>query len=301
MNETTMLSLAEQFLAAWDSQDIERVLACYTEDLVYTDPNTRGAVKGKEAMRRYLTKLFAAWTMTWSLREAHLFDGGRGCSVLWHATFQQAAGGPTVEADGMDLVLMREDLIQRNEVYFDRGALAAAARAPIAVAKTAPKTELEALKQLLLRGWTTHDAMWFKSALEEFGIEVANRLNRNAIRSMAPIEVKRVKQALGLEELRSIDQLEAFMTGAMSLLCGDYMSFHWEWRPPDTLRVDVQQCFAYEGIKRLGAIDRYECGIFDRIYGWFDVLGVKHQVSPTGEHCTKHRDGTCLRELRFTF
>ena len=29
-----------------------------------------------------------------------------------------------VEADGMDLVLMEGDLIKRNEVYFDRAALA---------------------------------------------------------------------------------------------------------------------------------------------------------------------------------
>ncbi len=188
---------------------------------------------------------------------------------------------------------MRENLIHRNDVHFDRGVLAAGTGVP--------KTDQEALKQFLLRGWMTHDAMWFKSALEECGIDLTNRLNRRAIRSMSPIEVKRVQQALGLEEVRSFDQLKAFMTGAMSLLCGDFMSFRWEWRPPDALRVDVQQCFANEGIKRLGALDRYKCGIFDRIYGWLDVLGVKHQVSPTVEHCTKHRDGTCVRELRFSF
>ena len=49
--------------------------------------------------------------------------------------------------------------------------------------------ETEALRQLLLRGWLTHDAMWFKTTLDEFGIETANKLNRGAIRSMAPIEV----------------------------------------------------------------------------------------------------------------
>lgn len=286
MDEATMYRLARDFLAAWNSQEVEQVLACYTEDLVYTDPNTRGAVVGQEAMRRYLGKLFAAWTMSWSLREAHLLHGGEGCTVLWHATFRRAAGGPTVEADGMDLVLVRGDRIQRNDVLFDRSVLAA---------------EHEQLKQFLLRGWTTHDAMWFKSALDELGVEVANRLNRSAIHAMAPIEVKRVLQALRIERVDSYDQLRTFMAGAMDLLGGDYFSYRWEWRPPDALRVDVQQCFAHKGIARLGAIDRYECGIFDRICAWFDALGVRWQIEPALGLCTMHHEGVCVRELRFGF
>lgn len=290
MDQTTMLELAEKFLAAWESQNVERVLGCYTEDLVYTDPNTRGAVRGREAMQRYLTKLFAAWTMTWSLRDAHLFDDRQGCSVLWRATFRSAAGGPTVEADGMDRVLMRGELICHNDVYFDRSVLA-----------TTQDADKEALKQLLLRGWMTHDAMWFKSALEAYGIEAANQLNRAAIRSMAPIEVKRVKQALGLDGVRSFDALQTFMTGAMHLLGGDFMRYRWTWSPPDALHVEVDRCFAHDGIRRIGAIERYECGIFDRIYAWFDALGVEHRATPSVDHCTMAREGTCVRDLRFSF
>jgi hypothetical protein len=75
-------------------------------------------------MGRYLTKLFSRWVMTWSLREAHLHEGGASCSVLWHATFRRAEGEKTVEADGMDLVVVAtDDRIQHNEVYFDRAVL----------------------------------------------------------------------------------------------------------------------------------------------------------------------------------
>ena len=103
------------------------MLDCYSDDLLYVDPNTRGAVKGREAMSRYLTKLFAKWTMTWSLREAFPLSGTEGGAVLWHATFQAAGGGPIAEADGMDLVVVSESRIARNEVYFDRAALLAMA------------------------------------------------------------------------------------------------------------------------------------------------------------------------------
>ncbi|HUW61165.1 MAG TPA: nuclear transport factor 2 family protein [Candidatus Bathyarchaeia archaeon] len=115
---------ANRFLDAWDSQDVERVLACYTDDLVYRDPNTRGDVHGANAMRRYLTKLFSAWEMTWTRREVHPLASEGGGVLLWHATFRKAGGNTTVEADGMDLVMLKGDRACRNEVYFDRSILA---------------------------------------------------------------------------------------------------------------------------------------------------------------------------------
>jgi len=124
MDRPKMVALAEQFLGAWNTQEVERVLACYTSDIEYRDPNTRGAVRGTDAMRRYLTKLMGGWQMHWSLREAHLFDDGRGCTVLWHATFRRQPTDEPVEIDGIDYVEVRDDRISRNEVCFDRAQLA---------------------------------------------------------------------------------------------------------------------------------------------------------------------------------
>ncbi len=117
---SALQALAESFLGAWNSQEVERVVACYTPDLVYRDPNTRGDVHGADAMRRYLTKLFARWQMHWSLREAYPLAGG--AAVLWRATIG-VPGGPAATVDGMDLVLLRDERIARNDVYFDRAAL----------------------------------------------------------------------------------------------------------------------------------------------------------------------------------
>ena len=36
--------LVADFLAAWNSQDVERLLDCYTHDVRYRDPNTRGEI-----------------------------------------------------------------------------------------------------------------------------------------------------------------------------------------------------------------------------------------------------------------
>jgi ketosteroid isomerase-like protein len=123
MDKHHLEGLVGRFLAAWNAQDVERVVACYTEDLRYLDPNTRGYVEGREGMRRYLRKLFAAWQMTWAERE--LFELTRGgAAFLWRATFRRPGGAEVVEANGMDLVILRGDLLERNEVYFDRAVLA---------------------------------------------------------------------------------------------------------------------------------------------------------------------------------
>ena len=115
--------LSDAILSAWNEQDVETVLSCYTEDCVYLDPNTRGPVVGREALRRYLTKLFARWRMTWSRREVFLLADGDGTAFLWHAKLTPTAGGRTAEVDGMDLALVRDGRLSRNEVYFDRMAL----------------------------------------------------------------------------------------------------------------------------------------------------------------------------------
>lgn len=131
MDDRTMIALADEVLAAWNTQDVGRVLACYTEDLTYRDPNTRGTVRGREAMGRYLRTLFAAWTMTWTRRHAHRLTDGAGCVLGWRASFQRIGGTVQIDVSGMDLVLLRGRLIATNEVFFDRTVLAAAGGAAL--------------------------------------------------------------------------------------------------------------------------------------------------------------------------
>jgi len=116
--------IARQVLDAWNTHDVERVVAFYTPDLVYRDPNTRGEVRGADAFRRYLRKLFVAWRMHWSVREVFPLEGTNGAAILWRATLTPVGGGTTVEVEGMDLAVIEGERLKRNEVYFDRMALA---------------------------------------------------------------------------------------------------------------------------------------------------------------------------------
>lgn len=125
MKSEEVLALSERVLKAWNEQDIQTVLSCYTPDCVYRDPNTRGPVVGHEAFRKYLIRLFDQWRMHWSLREFFLFKDKLGGAFLWHARLTPTSRLTTIEVDGMDLVLLEGSKLCRNEVYFDRAALIA--------------------------------------------------------------------------------------------------------------------------------------------------------------------------------
>lgn len=127
MNQEHRDRLVTRFLDAWTSQDVQRVLDCYTDDLRYHDPNTRGDITGRESMRRYLTRLFAGWEMTWAAREVFDLAEPDGVALLWRATFVRKGADKVIEIDGMDLAVLRGDRLVRNEVYFDRAALTEAA------------------------------------------------------------------------------------------------------------------------------------------------------------------------------
>jgi ketosteroid isomerase-like protein len=124
MDHEHAVALAEGFLAAWNSQDVDRLLGCYTPDVRYRDPNTAGFVEGHEALGRYLTQLFDNWEMHWSLREAYPLRDVEGAGALWRATLRPTGGERSVEVEGMDLALLDGDRLSRNDVYFDRAALA---------------------------------------------------------------------------------------------------------------------------------------------------------------------------------
>jgi len=123
MANDRFIELCDKFLSAWNNQNVEEVLACYTPDLVYRDPNTRGEIRGAEPMRRYLIKLFKVWRMHWSRRELYDLKSENGVALLWRASIRKTDGRQTTEVDGMDLVILRDGRIARNDVYFDRSVL----------------------------------------------------------------------------------------------------------------------------------------------------------------------------------
>jgi hypothetical protein len=157
------------------------------------------------------------------------------------------------------------------------------------------------LKELLNKCWMTHDGMWFYHCLQECGIEKTNKINKAAVKSLAAIESKRIKKGLSIQKVETFEELKDFIEGVFGVLKADFMDFVYSFPSRNLFHMEMRQCFAYDGMQRMGVIDQYQCGIFERIQGWFDGLEIKYSVTPQVEGCMMRDQGQCYRDLRFYF
>lgn len=163
--------------------------------------------------------------------------------------------------------------------------------------------DIDELRELLVRCWMTHDGTWFMSVAGECGIDTANRLNKAAIRALAPIELRRVTRALGVrsEGIVRFDEVKDVVDAMFATIKGDFMDFTFDYPEENVLRWKMGRCFALEGMKMIGAYEEYDCGVLYRVACWLDALGLDHTVEPPIEGCLMRDTGECSGVIRFSF
>jgi len=163
--------------------------------------------------------------------------------------------------------------------------------------------EKDELKELLIKCWMSHDAMWFYHCVQNLGIEKANELNLASIRSLSEIEVPRIMKALGFkkERIQTFEDLKEVLDGLFGIVKGDFMQSQFSFSSENGMHWEMQHCFAYEGVKRMGVIDQYRCGILYRVKCWIDVLGLNHSITPPVDFCLIHSIGRCSGDFKFYF
>ncbi|MFX1398179.1 MAG: DUF6125 family protein [Promethearchaeota archaeon] len=166
------------------------------------------------------------------------------------------------------------------------------------VSKELSKKEL---KELLIKSHFTHDGMWFFHCQKECGMKVANKLNRAAIKSFAAVEIKRIQAAFGLDGVKNMQSLDRLLQCAEKIFKADFMKTSYAILDESRLRIDLSKCWTFEGIKQMGIIDEYECGVFDRFEGWFESLGLHYRVEPLVKGCMMPEQGKCYRNYKFSF
>ncbi len=137
--------------------------------------------------------------------------------------------------------------------------------------------------------------MWFYHTFREFGIERTNALNIAAIKSMAPIEMESMKRVLGIDKERfdTFDEFMDFILSALELTMPDsvFKKIHFNSPSRDIIHWDWEkwQCFAYKGMKQIGTIDRYRCGVMFRIECWLEAWELHILCNPgsKGVSCMK--------------
>jgi len=155
------------------------------------------------------------------------------------------------------------------------------------------------LKELLIKCWMTHDGSWFYNCAQKYGIDAANKLNKAAIKALSTIEMQRIEKALKLEntKINDFEALKKFIDDAFSVLKGDFMDFKYSFPENNQIHWEMKHCFAYNGMKMIGVIEDYECGVIYRVSCWLTALGIQHRVIPRIKQCLLNSQDKCVGDI----
>lgn len=160
---------------------------------------------------------------------------------------------------------------------------------------------LEMQKDLLIKGWMSHDARWFMAVAKHFGIDAANRLNQSVCRELGQVEMKRYMKTLALSPPKDINGYLTLKKATMSLYGHNLAEYEIKVLDHRSYEMRLKRCFAYENIVRAGIKDQYECGILARVQGWIDAQGLEHQLTPPLGKCMKVLGKECSYTIKLQF
>ena len=147
---------------------------------------------------------------------------------------------------------------------------------------------------LLIKCWVSHDARWFMAVASEFGMEVANRINQIAAHEVGKVEAHRIVRALQLPPVTTLDEYLLAQEVFIGLLGPNLLDYRVIKVSNNAYQVHVRHCFAHENAARADVADHLECGIFARITGWLDALGLAYKTNPSLEKCLKAQARECI-------
>lgn len=161
-----------------------------------------------------------------------------------------------------------------------------------------PTLSDEQENELLRKCWYTHDARWFMSVAQEFGLEAANRLNKRTCRALGEAEMRRLIRALGIAAPTDMRELVRIVKTAFRL-----------FTPPPLMELEVRMvddrswegwmksCFIHDNVVKAGIGPFYVCAAIDRIQGWHEALGLPLAEEPPALHCPKIEGRECRHVL----
>ena len=159
----------------------------------------------------------------------------------------------------------------------------------------------KALQDILLKNWMTHDALWYAEAAKAVGMAQASPMNLNVCRTLGRIECSRLMKAAGASSPGNMDEYRELFEFGKQVFVPEFMKFQTEYPGNDMQIFHVFECFAHRGMEKAGLIADYECGIFERIEGWLDAMGLKYSRSPDLSRCLKFKGEECRVTVKFYF
>ncbi len=118
MDKNELKNFCDQWLDAWSGNRPELLRSFYSHDAFYRDPHKINGIRGDEILP-YFQKLLKL-NPDWRWKTLELFPNETGACLKWQASIP--VSNKVIIETGMDLLEIKNGLITRNEVYFDRTA-----------------------------------------------------------------------------------------------------------------------------------------------------------------------------------
>jgi ketosteroid isomerase-like protein len=123
LTDEQIFAATRNCIEMWNTLDVEKALSSYTDDVLYFDPGVKGYIRGKDELRRYLTRFFRLWEMQFRVLEDRRLAGMDGQVCLWEVDVRRVGGDKQVTVRGMDIIEVRGNQLCRDEAFMDRQAL----------------------------------------------------------------------------------------------------------------------------------------------------------------------------------
>lgn len=116
MDKKKLLNFCDQWLLSWRGNQPYDLYTFYHPDATYIDPGLSKPLVGSDDIFDYLSKLLAK-NPDWKWNREEIFFYEQGFILKWKAEIP--VKDKVLVTKGLDIVELKDNLIIRNEVYFD--------------------------------------------------------------------------------------------------------------------------------------------------------------------------------------
>lgn len=163
------------------------------------------------------------------------------------------------------------------------------------------KLDRHELKRILIQNWMIHDGLWYNEVASRFGMGEASPMNVRICRKLGAIECARLMKMAGAPSPRNMVEYRELFELAADVFVPEFQTVQVEYQSNDTQVFRTVECFAHKAMEKTGLLPDYECGIFVRIEGWFDAMGLKYTRTPDLSRCLKFKGQDCIITVKFSF
>jgi len=130
-------------------------------------------------------------------------------------------------------------------------------------------------------------------------MQATNRLNQRAAHELGKVEARRIVRALGLPPVSTVDDYLLVQEVFINLLGPDLLDYRVARAGANAFQLHVERCFAHDNAARAGVAGGLACGIFARVTGWLEALGLAYDAEPGLDACLMARGEECVHSVVF--